>query len=444
MGLLLALIGCVAPEPASHELAVVGGFVQPEEDATVRMHVVTGHNCSGTLVAPRIVVTAKHCFVNYGMEGWTAGVGPTGEDRVFDVEEVILTPDAVPTLEDEDLAVAILAEPIDDVVPRPLPWSGDDVHDGDDVRLIGYGTTNAGTFGIKNETTDPIAAVHDFELSTSGNGPCPGDSGGSVVDADGVLVGVIDRAPEGCVLPPPARTSYHARVFAWLDVVAEAFERTETCWPTAIEACNGRDDDCDEVVDEGCSSLGDTCAVDDDCLSGICSEGACAAPCDDGPCPLGSRCVAGECRLEGPSDLGDPCTADDECQSLVCAHWEDGSACGESCDETAPCPEDFSCTDGWCAPDLAVTGEPCRENADCVRGVCADVAHGRRCTEICDDDEPCPAGFDCVATQDDVRICARPSALVEEGGCRTSPSDRRTSPLGLLFALAALAATRRR
>jgi hypothetical protein len=106
-------------------------------------------------------------------------------------------------------------------------------------------------------------------------------------------------------------------------------------------------------------------------------------------------------------------------------HWDDGSACADPCDEGAPCPEEYTCESGLCAPDLAVTGEPCRENGDCVRHVCGEFARGRFCTEICDAENPCPSGFECVATQDAVDVCARPAVLKERGdGCRAAPGGR--------------------
>jgi hypothetical protein len=44
------------------------------------------------------------------------------------------------------------------------------------------------------------------------------------------------------------------------------------------EDCNGLDDDCDGVVDEGCAGSG-ACGADDDCAPGqVCQDGVCVAP----------------------------------------------------------------------------------------------------------------------------------------------------------------------
>jgi hypothetical protein len=90
----------------------------------------------------------------------------------------------------------------------------------------------------------------------------------------------------------------------------------------AHETCNGRDDDCDGLVDEdaGCFDRGEECASDFDCASGNCTTGGtcgvslcedtirngsetdvdCGGPCGDcldgSACLVGDDCFSGNCR----------------------------------------------------------------------------------------------------------------------------------------------------
>ncbi len=109
--------------------------------------------------------------------------------------------------------------------------------------------------------------------------------------------------------------------------------------PSATELCNGRDDDCDGVIDPGCG-----------CLDGA------RRPCGGGPgtCAPGvQRCVGGVwtvCEGEGLPSETDRCDGlDEDCDG----HVDEGASCGE----------DARCVDGACealpAPDPeAMTDAP--------------------------------------------------------------------------------------
>ncbi len=98
---------------------------------------------------------------------------------------------------------------------------------------------------------------------------------------------------------------------------------------------------------------GDECDMQEDCASGLCAELAgdrfCTERCDDGaPCPRGFTCmstgVAGLdlCVPDG-GGLGDSCAVNEDCLSGICATEGDRRYCTRVCDDSTPCSRSFSC-----------------------------------------------------------------------------------------------------
>lgn len=77
-------------------------------------------------------------------------------------------------------------------------------------------------------------------------------------------------------------------------------------YPSAAEACDGEDNDCDVRVDEGagCYANGEACVEPVDCRTGLCSSGVCVAPltCVDlGTCPPLAGISAGGGEVNSPN-----------------------------------------------------------------------------------------------------------------------------------------------
>lgn len=95
--------------------------------------------------------------------------------------------------------------------------------------------------------------------------------------------------------------------------------------------------------------LGELCAGDDECQTGVCCGGRCADCCaaDDRACPDGSACAAGEGampdRCAGDRASGGACLDDADCASGRCRGDGPLQICladGRRCDRDSDCPPD--------------------------------------------------------------------------------------------------------
>jgi len=314
---------------AASSAIIDGKASTPDQDAVVLLVLRGGGSvrgaCTGTLVAPNLVLTARHCVAetDEGALCTAAGSGLsggtvhgdfaasdidiyTGVDAALHAENPAraaahgqkLVHEGSRTLCNADIAFIVLDRNVPGRI-APLRLTGK-AREGEKLTAVGWGLTETGSIPQKRmqRANVPVLAVgpmtldeqNDIGLGASeflvGEAFCSGDSGGPSFSSKGAVVGVVSRGGGGgeSASNPAANCvgndviNFYTHLSNKGALVTKAFAaagaepRTEGDPPGA--------------------GAGEACKADLDCSSDACVDGTCARRCDDGTaCETGETCT---------------------------------------------------------------------------------------------------------------------------------------------------------